>query len=235
MPVPKALSAEKHTAILDSAGAAFAAHGYEGASMDAITRAAGVSKATVYNHFSSKAALFGAYVERECERTLAPFFDCLTTPRDIPGTLTVIGRRMAELLLSPVSLAIYRVVVAEAETFPELAQAFYAAGPARAIRVLADWLGRESEAGRLRVDDPIFAAEQFFILCQTRIVLRRRLRLDRDEPPADVERVVAGAVRVFLAAYAVSAHGGCVETPSSQPAHERLQEELHQMIRPRVP
>jgi TetR/AcrR family transcriptional repressor of mexJK operon len=51
---------EKRAAILDAAMALFPARGYDGASVEAIAQAAGVSKLTVYSHFADKEALFGA-------------------------------------------------------------------------------------------------------------------------------------------------------------------------------
>ena len=50
---------DKRARIMNAARAVFMAVGYANASMDAITREAGVSKATVYAHFGSKAQLFG--------------------------------------------------------------------------------------------------------------------------------------------------------------------------------
>ena len=199
--VDSALPRDKRTVILDSAGAAFARHGYEGASMSAITRDAGVSKATVYHHFASKAALFGAYVQRECHRTLNPLFQNLTHHTDPAAALRNIGLRMIEFLLSPTCLAIDRVVATEAMAFPELAHAFYDAGPRQGIATMAHWLRDQDAAGRLAVPDAEFAAEQFFALCQTRIAMRGRLRLDNPAPPEAVERVVDAAVAMFLNTY----------------------------------
>ena len=54
--------------ILAAAKRAFLAAGFGAVSMDTIAREAGVSKATVYAHFGSKEELFGAVIERECER-----------------------------------------------------------------------------------------------------------------------------------------------------------------------
>ncbi len=50
-------SSEAHEKVLDAALALFAERGIEGASMDAIARKAGVSKATLYNHWPDKEAL----------------------------------------------------------------------------------------------------------------------------------------------------------------------------------
>ena len=70
---------DKRARIMNAARAVFMAVGYANASMDAITREAGVSKATVYAHFGSKAQLFGAMVAEECGRRLAP---------EAPGTVS---------------------------------------------------------------------------------------------------------------------------------------------------
>jgi len=106
--------------------------------------------------------------------------------------------------LSDVGLAIYRVVIAEAAKFPELARGFFEAGPARAIGFMADWLAEETRRGRLFVSDPTFAAEQFFNLCQTRLVLRRKLEMLPDPPASEIERVVDASITMFLRTYKAS-------------------------------
>ncbi|ROR32401.1 TetR/AcrR family transcriptional regulator [Inmirania thermothiophila] len=56
-------------AVLDAAEALFAERGFDGISMAAIARRAGVSKATVFHHFGTKEALYLAVVRRACRRT----------------------------------------------------------------------------------------------------------------------------------------------------------------------
>ena len=53
----------KRRAILNAATELFAARGYGAVSMDAIARAADVSKATLYAHFESKDRLFATIVQ----------------------------------------------------------------------------------------------------------------------------------------------------------------------------
>ncbi len=196
-----AISPEKRAQILGGAAKVFAADGYEGASMARIAAVAGVSKGTLYNYFDSKAALFSAYVGDACDRFLAHIFDRRDLGDDPACVLRGIGRRMIEMQLSDFGLTIYRVVIAEAAQFPDLARGFFEAGPARAVGYMADWLARETEKGRLRVPDPVFAAEQFFALCQTRLVLPRKLAMLADPPEAEVERVVEASVAMFLRMY----------------------------------
>ena len=197
------LSPEKERQVLDGAAAVFARDGYEGASMSRIAAEAGVSKGTVYNYFSGKAELFSAYVTRDCSRNIASMFDDLTVDETPEATLQRLARRILKVLISQEGLAIYRMVIAEAGKFPHLAQTFFAAGPAPAMRHLSTWIRNMVQEGRLRVDDPDFAAEQIFGLMQTRLCMQRRLGLIPCATEAEIDRVVEGAVRVFMRAYGV--------------------------------
>jgi TetR/AcrR family transcriptional repressor of mexJK operon len=201
MDVNIALSPEKRAQILDGAAAVFAADGYEGASMARIAVVAGVSKGTLYNYFDNKAALFTAHVGEKCNQYLARVFDSANHDGDPAEVLRGIGKRMVQMMLSDVGLAIYRVVIAEAAKFPDLARGFFESGPARAIGFMADWLAEETRRDRLAVPDPAFAAEQFFNLCQTRLVLRRKLEMLPDPPERDIEAVVEAAITMFLGTY----------------------------------
>jgi TetR/AcrR family transcriptional repressor of mexJK operon len=198
------LSPERRNAILDGAGRVFARDGYEGASMAQIAREIGVSKGTLYNYFPSKAALFNGFISTGCDQTLKHIFDIAPSENHPEETLHRAGIAVLEMMLSPFRQAIHRMVMSEAGQFPELARAYFEAGPQRALNYLAHWLRQETEAGRLAVPDPDFAAEQFFALCQTKLVMRARLRLIESADPAEVERVVQGAMSVFLKAFAPS-------------------------------
>jgi len=72
--------------ILDVAMRLFLEHGYKGTSMDAIARAAGVSKPVVYDCFESKAELFGALLDREEQRMFDEF-----------GAALVMGAQVGDL------------------------------------------------------------------------------------------------------------------------------------------
>jgi len=202
----EALSPERRNAILEGAGRVFARDGYEGASMARIAREVGVSKGTLYNYFPGKAALFHAVVSTGCDRSIKHIFDNTPDGHDPQETLHSLGLSVMDLMLSPYRQAIHRMVMSEAGQFPELARSFFEAGPQRALNYLATWLEAETRAGRLAVPDADFAAEQFFALCQTKLVMRARLRLI-EATPADIERVVQGAISLFLKAYAAPQPG----------------------------
>ena len=62
------LPAEKREKILEAAGREFAEQGYDGASMNRLLRAAGVSKGAAYYYFDDKADLFLAVLEHHWDR-----------------------------------------------------------------------------------------------------------------------------------------------------------------------
>lgn len=74
--------------ILDMAFGLFLERGYKGTSMDAIARAAGVTKPVIYACFASKAELFGALLDREEQRMFAQFGAAFATGAE-PGDLEV--------------------------------------------------------------------------------------------------------------------------------------------------
>jgi TetR/AcrR family transcriptional regulator, mexJK operon transcriptional repressor len=201
----EALRGGKAPQILAAARQVFTERGYGAASMDAIARAAGVSKATLYAYFTGKEALFAAIIGGECGRfgpTLCGDGDGDgDEPRDVRADLLRIGGTFAELLLSPSTLAIYRVVIAEAPRFPELGRIFYESGPNAALTRLANYLQGATERGLIAVPEPRLAAEQLVGMIRGASHLRQLLNV-RSKADPDPTRLVEGAVDVFLRAYA---------------------------------
>src|ERR1700738_4455912 len=68
--------------ILDAAFSVFLEHGYDGASMEAVARAAGVTKPVVYACFASKEELFATLLVREEQRMLSQIAAALPTRAD---------------------------------------------------------------------------------------------------------------------------------------------------------
>src|SRR5579872_4172234 len=89
---------EKAQSILAAAQRTFLASGFGAASMDAIAREAGASKATLYAYFTSKEELFGAVVARESERYAQDLSGDELDPDDVEASLTAIATRFLRLL-----------------------------------------------------------------------------------------------------------------------------------------
>lgn len=193
-------SSAKREAILDAAQASFLEHGYAATSMDLVTARAGVSKATIYAHFPSKDALFGAIMQRRCRDTL-PDMPPPGPGEEARAVLTALARRLLALFLSPEAMAVYRIVVAEAARHPDLAHAFYAAGPERAKASLAETFAELSRRGELAVEEPWRAADLFVTMLRGEFFHRQLLGLP-PRPGFDQERTVETAVDTILRAFA---------------------------------
>ena len=198
----------KRQAILCAAGELFMAQGYGAVSMDAIARAGGVSKATLYAHFDSKDVLFATIISQGCRQSIQTSDFLPESVTDVVAALTGLGQRMLRFLLEDRTLAIHRIVIAESVRFPELGRAFYDNGPGFFRRVFAEWLVRQQQAGRLSVPDPNLAADQFVgMLRGAGVFTRATLGLLPAATHAEINATVAGAVSTFMRAYSRLAGG----------------------------
>lgn len=192
----------KRRQILDGAKRVFVAMGFDAVSMNDVVRESGVSKSTLYVYFRSKEELFHALIAEERDAYLADSETLLADASDPASALHRFGLRLSSLMLSPAAVMAKRTVIAVASRMPELGRVFYERGPRRGLALIADFLDRANALGTLNVDDTELAAAQFVELA-TAGALKRRL-FDDEAPPlsgADAERIVASAVRVFMAAY----------------------------------
>lgn len=186
--------------ILNAAGCAFLEHGYGRASVDQIARDAGVSKATIYTRFASKDAMFMAVVDRERRRRHLD--DPLTADgQGFEARLTAWARKMVTVFVDPVTVNVYRMVVAESTRFPELGRAFYRSAPMAARGNLAQMLTVHGPAAGLAIDDPSRAAGDFIGLLRGDLHLRALLDADHQPDTAEIQEAVDHAVRIFLRAY----------------------------------
>jgi AcrR family transcriptional regulator len=192
----------KAESILAAASRTFLAGGFGAVSMDLIAREAGVSKATLYAHFAGKEELFGAMVGRVCERRFETFTAGELDPRDVRASLTTLGRRFLELVLSPEAIAVHRIIVAEVTRFPELGRVFWRAGPERTLGQIEAFMRSAGAAGTLEIADARLAAEQFVGLMRGENHLRHLLRLEPEASGRRIARAAAAAVDTFLRAFA---------------------------------
>jgi AcrR family transcriptional regulator len=193
----------KRGAILDAALALFLEHGYDRTQIDAVAKHAGVSSATLYKHFGSKAALFGGIMARfwqQDEETRLPS----PAPGDPRAGLSRIGAHYAELLARPDLLALFRVVIAEAPRFPELGEALYARGKKPYLDGLGDYIRAEIAHGTLAVDDVDLAVRQFLGMINDVVFWPRTLLPGLAVGEGETRGVVVEAVETFLARYGTS-------------------------------
>jgi len=184
--------------IIDAATSLFLSDGYGTTSIEAIARAAKISKRTFYARFPDKAALLGAVIHRIIEQLRPADAMPLFEGDDINEVLCRLGEIILRASVAPTALALHRLVVAEAVRFPELAVAVADEGSrAEAIAGIAGILRRHVDAGRLDVADAEFAAEQFMELVLA-IPQRRALGLGTAMTDAQLVQWVKDSVGLFL-------------------------------------
>ncbi|UYM06630.1 TetR/AcrR family transcriptional regulator [Solicola gregarius] len=202
-------TAQKREAVLSAATTLFLRNGFRGTSMDEIASVAAVSKQTVYKQFADKEALFCEIVEgvtgnaHDVIDTLAAAFgDTLAATRDeLEKRLRAVAHVYLDAVLRTQVLSLRRLIIAEAERFPDLARRYYEQAPARGIDVIADRLRPYADADMVVADDLRLAAAHFAYLALS-IAQDRALFLPAELPTADERRrLAAAAARAFLAAY----------------------------------
>ena len=202
---PPVKRGRKFDQVIGGARAVFLADGYEGASVDAIARAAGVSKATLYSYFADKTLLFMAVAKAEC-RTQIDEAGAILSPDARPeDALRAAGHRITAFVLSEFGRSIFRMCVAESDRFPELGREFFRTGPAVMRAQMCDYLRLAAGRGELVIDDVELAADQFVELCHAVLFVEMVFGVRRSASAAEIERVVEGAVGTFMARYGPAA------------------------------
>lgn len=195
-------------AILEAATRLFLEKGYRGTSMDEIAAAAGVSKQTIYTHFANKQELFARLVLGNAERVdafVAELPSVVHDADDLAGGLDALARRYLRFVIRPEVLRLRRLVIGEASRFPELAQAYFEAVPVRVYLALSGLFADLAHEGRLRVADPVLAAQHFAWLVLGGPLDRGMFVVgDTALQDDDIDRLAREGVRVFLAAYAAA-------------------------------
>lgn len=194
----------KRRKILDGARQVFLEVGFERASVEAIAARAGVAKATIYNHFTDKAALFVASFSEHPDDLRARFLAELEEP-DGEGEVSEALRRFAERIVTatidPTFISLYRQTCAESERFPEVGRTLFERGPAVVYERLAAYLGRWVERGALRITDLPNAAIELLFLCHGSLFVRAQLGVLDDPDGVEVRDTVRRGVAVFMRAY----------------------------------
>ena len=193
----------KFDQVLDGARKIFMSDGFEGASVDDIARAAGVSKATLYSYFPDKRLLFMEVAKSECIRQADSAVEKIDMSQPVGTVLTEAAWQMVSFFTSDFGQRVFRLCVAESDRFPELGQEFYDSGPALVRERLIEFMKVGISRGELKIEDLPLAADQFSELCKADLFPRLVFSLDKNYSDAQKKRVVDGAVETFLARYAI--------------------------------
>src|SRR4051812_16997435 len=132
----------------------FLQHGYVGATTDEVAARAAVSKQTLYRNFPDKQRLFAEVVLDSTVTLAGELADSavlsLDGTRDVRAALLDFARNFLAGLLVPDVVRLRRLVIAEADRFPEVARAWFDRGFETMLGALGAALQRLADGGQLR-------------------------------------------------------------------------------------
>ncbi len=195
--------AGKNSAIIDAASDMFLELGFDGTSMDGVAKRAGVSKQTVYSHFSSKEQLFGDAIHAAIAAYYPDRALAAVENHTLEADLRAVCYQLATLLMSDRALAMFRLLVTAAAKSPRLGEIFWQSGPADIQKQLAAFLQTWVEKGALTIEDPEKAGQQLVALFKEpahfKISIGIQPMLSAEEIDACVDDAVASFLKLYRA------------------------------------
>jgi len=191
----------KYDAIMCAACDLFLRHGYTRTSMDAVAKLADVSKQTVYSYFKNKDDLFCQMIEDECKKH-TPEFCLMKNAKMKPAeTLYCIGKSFLNMISNPRGVAIYKLVMSEANHHPRIGKLFFEHGLLHMQKLLADYLNLHNNK-YYTIDNVEAAASNFFALIKGRYNLQLALRIKPLPTQKQLDAHIHETVRLFEKLYA---------------------------------
>lgn len=198
---------QRRQALIDTARDVFLEQGYERASIEEVMRrVGGGSKASLYSYFGSKEGLFWEVLNLQCDRFMQDLRMPTIADEHLEETLTAVARRFLKQISEPLSRDLFRIMIAEAPRFPELAERFFERGASSVRRMLGQYLSEQCKAGRLQCEDVEMSAIHFFELLKAPH-LRMMLGLSPFPRGMSQEKYVSQSVRLFLYGCATTGKG----------------------------
>jgi AcrR family transcriptional regulator len=187
-------------AVREAAVATFLEMGYAGASMEAIAKAAGITKRSLYARYADKRAVFADVIPWALARYVddgsIDDIDDEDDDEDVETALLAVGRIALARATHPENVRLKRIAFNEAPQFPEFnisAESMMWAGRLRAV---TEVLRRHEELGTIKVDDLELAAETFLAMVEA--VPARMADFGVFRSTEQQERHLRYAVRLFL-------------------------------------
>ena len=173
----------KRRQILEGAQNVFLRMGFDAASMNDITREAGVSKGTIYVYFNSKEDLFVSLCEHYRDTMFRDLIEKIDRGFNSRQQLIDFGVALVTLITSSTAVRAQRIILGVSERKPELAARFYERGPKRSLLLMAEYLKDMIQKGELEPFDPERMAYQLSDLFLSGLY-RPRLFGALSEPPS---------------------------------------------------
>jgi AcrR family transcriptional regulator len=189
---------DRRAIILSAAFDEFAAHGFKGATIKGIAKAARLqSQALIYWYFPTKEALFQSVIESRL-----PFLQSISDPAplmDLPPELVLpqLARSYLHTFEQPLAPRLAKLLVPEVLRRPEVADIVGRRVVARVLSFLTTYLDHQITLGRLRPHDTRSGARAFMGMLLPQVAGMIVLPALRDGGPTNDEHVDT-TVDIFL-------------------------------------
>lgn len=194
----------KHAAIVAAAIRLFVGRSYDTVTMESVASEAGVSKMTVYSHFTDKETLFEVVVRAISDRMIHGLPEEGSENLPLRERLSVIGTEFLTVIVNVHVTGIAHTLQTVLRDNRSLGKRFYNAGPGRTRAALAVLIGNAAARNELCVDSPELAAQDLISLWEGGIPARTAFGImalpTRDEITQQAQR----GTEIFLRAYATT-------------------------------
>jgi TetR/AcrR family transcriptional repressor of mexJK operon len=189
---------DRRQQILDAAQQIFAQKGFEGASIKDLAKAAKISPGLLYWYFKDKTDLFVSLISERIEEafgTLLPESVSFDLPPD--EFLPQFGHFYIDLFEPPMNAALFKLMVANAQSFPSAVKQVRSNVIGRVLSTLQSYFERQIEAGRMRPCDTEMVTRTFMGSVVAFLLLRHVLQMELGRERS-VEAFVDGVTDVIL-------------------------------------
>lgn len=183
---------KKRRDIMNVALQQFGQLGYQRTTMENIAEGMGVSKAMLYQYFSSKEEILNSIVR---DNAIVSLLGDLPEAGDISDITHKIGLEFLKMYNEPEKLSLLRTIICESPSYPELGRFVFDKTINEAHEQIAVYLQRAQAMGLLRTDNPKLAARVFLGTLLSFVVVDKLIN-SQDE--FSQEEIVSGVTSIFL-------------------------------------
>jgi AcrR family transcriptional regulator len=177
---------ETRSVLIAAASSQFQSNGFALSNINAIAQQAGVSTKTLYRLFPAKADLFASVVSDRIARFSVDLNRALLVRGSLEDEMEHILEVYANLAFDKEALGINKLVMAEADRFPEIALSFYERAVASTNKAIEKWLQTQVERGALELDN---CAQAAGMLRGMMTMEPQRATILGQAPPLDTQQI----------------------------------------------
>lgn len=191
----KLKSDERREQIIRTATKVFSRHGFRGATMRRLARAAGISEGMIYHHFPSKEALYDAILQKKMARTRDLYFpiDAAETRKDREVLETIVSNFFQE---HSKDNSFIRMMLFSALEGHDLARKFVKAPLHDFFEFLGSYMETRMREGAMRAMDGRVSARLLIGMAHF-LILLREIYGDAGIKDADIEELGKLTVDLF--------------------------------------